>query len=80
MKTLFRSQDLRDHIESNMESNNEAQTKSLRRVFETSAKKSNESVKDFLARVSTVTSHMKSYAEQISNETMVAKVLRSLTP
>ena len=134
MKTLFRSQDLWDHIENNVESSNEAQTKeyekkdakalffiqqavdesifsriasattakqawtilsteyqgsskvitvklqSLRREFETSAMKSNESVQDFLARVSTVVSHMNSYGEQISDETVVAKVLRSLTP
>ncbi|GJR23799.1 retrovirus-related pol polyprotein from transposon TNT 1-94 [Tanacetum coccineum] len=110
------SQDLWDHIENDVQSSNEAQTKeyekkdakalffiqqavdesifsriasattakqawtilsteyqgsskvitvklqSLRREFETSSMKSNEPVKDFLARVSTVVSHMKSYA------------------
>ncbi|GKF53775.1 hypothetical protein Tco_0160685, partial [Tanacetum coccineum] len=53
---------------------------SLRREFETSAMKNHEYVQDFLARVSTVVCHMKSYGEQVSHETMVAKVLRSLTP
>ncbi|GKA34679.1 hypothetical protein Tco_0721108 [Tanacetum coccineum] len=131
MKTLFESQDLWDHIKSNVESSNEAQTKeyekkeaktlffftqkavdesifsriasttttkawtilstkyqgfskvitvkllSLRREFETSAMKSNEYVQDFLARVSTVVSHMKSYGDQISDETVVAKINRS---
>ncbi|GJW16697.1 hypothetical protein Tco_0024133 [Tanacetum coccineum] len=111
MKTLFISQDLWDHIEKDVKSSNEAQTKeiasttiakqawtilstkyqgsskvitvklqSLRREFETSAMKNNESVQDFLARVSTVVCHMKSYGEQVSDETVVAKVLRSLTP
>ncbi|GJX24931.1 retrovirus-related pol polyprotein from transposon TNT 1-94 [Tanacetum coccineum] len=53
---------------------------SLRRELKTSAMKNNESVQDFLARVSTVVCHMKSYGEQVSDETVVAKVLRSLTP
>ncbi|GKE83370.1 hypothetical protein Tco_1557112, partial [Tanacetum coccineum] len=42
--------------------------------------KSNESVQDLLAQVSTVASHKKTYGEKISDDTMVAKVLRSLNP
>ncbi|GKA60040.1 hypothetical protein Tco_0759353 [Tanacetum coccineum] len=41
--------------------------------------KNNEFVPDFMARVSTVVCHMKSYGEQVSDETVVEKVLRSLT-
>nr|GEX87700.1 UBN2 domain-containing protein [Tanacetum cinerariifolium] len=51
---------------------------SLRRDFETSFMKHNESVQDFLARVSSVVSQMKAYGDKISDEIVVAKVLRSL--
>ncbi|GKG35387.1 hypothetical protein Tco_0440541 [Tanacetum coccineum] len=42
--------------------------------------KGNESVQDYLARVSTIVSQMKSYGEKITDETVVSIVLRSLTP
>nr|GEY37939.1 putative Gag-Pol polyprotein, identical [Tanacetum cinerariifolium] len=52
---------------------------SLRREFETSSMKNNESVQEFLARVSSVVGQMRSYGDQITDETVVAKVLRSLS-
>ena len=51
----------------------------LRRDFETLAMKDKESVQAFLSRVSRIVNHMRSYGENISNETIVCKVLRSLT-
>ena len=51
-----------------------------RRDFETLSMKSNESVQTYLSRVSSLVNQMKSYGEDISEETVVAKVLRSLTP
>lgn len=51
-----------------------------RRDFETLSMKSNESVQTDLSRVSSLVNQMKSYAEDISEETFVAKFLRSLTP
>ena len=51
-----------------------------RRDFETLSMKSNESVQTSLSRVSSLVNQMKSYGEDISEETVVAKVLRSLTP
>ncbi|GKC45934.1 retrovirus-related pol polyprotein from transposon TNT 1-94 [Tanacetum coccineum] len=53
---------------------------SHRRDFETSVMKNNESVQDYLARVSAIVSQMRSYGEKIADEVIVAKVLRSLTP
>nr|GFC30635.1 UBN2 domain-containing protein [Tanacetum cinerariifolium] len=53
---------------------------SLRRKFETSNMKGNESVQEYLARISSIVSQMRSYGETISDETIVAKVLRSLAP
>ncbi|XP_075076448.1 uncharacterized protein LOC142163093 [Nicotiana tabacum] len=53
---------------------------SLRRDFETLFMKNNESVQDFLSRVTGIVSQMKSYGEEVSDETVVAKVLRSLPP
>ncbi|KAJ8773175.1 hypothetical protein K2173_028352 [Erythroxylum novogranatense] len=52
---------------------------SLRRDFETSSMKNNESVQEFLARVSSIVGQMRSYGDQITDETVVAKVLRSLS-
>ncbi|EOY04542.1 Uncharacterized protein TCM_019778 [Theobroma cacao] len=51
-----------------------------RREFETLSMKSNEFVQTYLSRVSSLVNQMKSYGEDISEETVVAKVLRSLTP
>ncbi|GKE67117.1 hypothetical protein Tco_1521278, partial [Tanacetum coccineum] len=53
---------------------------SLRREFETFYMKNKESVQAYMARVSVVVSQMRSYGEIISDEIVVAKVLRSLTP
>nr|GEY40002.1 UBN2 domain-containing protein [Tanacetum cinerariifolium] len=53
---------------------------SLRREFETSNIKGNESVQEYLARILAIVSQMRSYGETISDETIVAKVLRSLDP
>ncbi|KAA8536856.1 hypothetical protein F0562_029334 [Nyssa sinensis] len=53
---------------------------SLRRDFETLYMKSGESITDFLSQVTTIVSQMRSYGKKISDETVVAKVLRSLTP
>ena len=52
----------------------------LRREFETSLMKNNESIQVFLARVSTIVAQMRSYGDQLQEETVVAKVLRSLPP
>ncbi|KAK3034952.1 hypothetical protein RJ639_032352 [Escallonia herrerae] len=49
------------------------------RDFETLFMKSDESVQDFLSRVSDIVSQMKSYGEKLEDEIVVAKVLRSLT-
>jgi len=49
----------------------------LRCEFKTLAMKEKECVQDFLSRVSV--SQMKIYGENISNETIMSKVLRSLT-
>ncbi|KAE8732360.1 phytosulfokine receptor 1-like [Hibiscus syriacus] len=46
--------------------------------FEILLMKNNEIVQDFLSRVITITSQMKAYGEQITDETIVSKVLRSL--
>ncbi|XP_009777772.1 uncharacterized protein [Nicotiana sylvestris] len=51
-----------------------------RREFETLSMKSNESIQTYLSRVSSLVNQMKSYGEDISEEIVVAKVLRSLTP
>ena len=53
---------------------------SLRREFETFCMNNKESVQAYLARVSMVVSQMRSYGQKISDEIVVAKVLRSLTP
>lgn len=53
---------------------------SLCRMFETSNMKESEAVQEYLAKVSFIVSQMKSYGEKVSDEIVVAKVLRSLTP
>lgn len=53
---------------------------SLRREFETCNMKGNESVQEYLARISAIVSQMRSYGEKITDETVVAKALRSLSP
>ena len=51
----------------------------LSRKFETLAMAKTESVQVYLSRVSEVVNLMKSYGEKITTETVVSKVLRSLT-
>ncbi|RVW83084.1 Retrovirus-related Pol polyprotein from transposon TNT 1-94 [Vitis vinifera] len=53
---------------------------SLRRDFETLHMKNGESVQDFLSRVAAIVNQMRSYGEDILDQTVVAKVLRSLMP
>lgn len=51
----------------------------LRRDSETLLMKNNESVQDFLSRVTKIVGQMKVFGEKISDQTVVEKVLRSLT-
>ncbi|XP_073040319.1 uncharacterized protein [Primulina eburnea] len=51
---------------------------SLRRDFETLQMKNGESVQNYLTRVDTVVNQMRSYGEEIKDQIVVAKVLRSL--
>lgn len=51
----------------------------LRRDFKNLLMKNDESIADFLSRSMTIVSQMRSYVEKISDETVVAKILRSLT-
>ncbi|KAA0042237.1 Retrovirus-related Pol polyprotein from transposon TNT 1-94 [Cucumis melo var. makuwa] len=53
---------------------------SLRRDFETLMMKNGESIADFLSRATTIIIQMRTYGETITDETIVKKVLRSLTP
>lgn len=53
---------------------------SLRRDFETSVMKSNEFVQDYLAKVSSIVGQRRTYGDKITDETVVAKILRSLSP
>ncbi|KAE8734772.1 hypothetical protein F3Y22_tig00000715pilonHSYRG00163 [Hibiscus syriacus] len=53
---------------------------SLRRDFETLQMKGGEPVQDFLSRVAEIVNKMRSYGENINDQTIVAKILRSLTP
>ena len=52
----------------------------LRRDFKTLLMTNGESIADFLSRAMAIVSQMCTYGEKISDETIVAKVLRSLTP
>ncbi|KAJ0093419.1 hypothetical protein Patl1_27083 [Pistacia atlantica] len=53
---------------------------SLRRDFETLHMKNGESGHDYLSRVDAIVNQMRTYAAEVSDQTIVAKVLRSLTP
>lgn len=53
---------------------------SLRRDFETAFMKCNESVQDYLAKVSSIVGQRRAYGDKITDETVVAKNLRSLSP
>ncbi|TYK28117.1 putative gag-pol polyprotein, identical [Cucumis melo var. makuwa] len=50
------------------------------RDFETLMMKNGESIADFLSRATTIISQMQTYGETITDQTIVEKVLRSLTP
>lgn len=52
----------------------------LRHEFETLIRKENESVQDFLSRTMAIISQMRSYGDQITDQTVVEIFLRSLTP
>jgi len=52
----------------------------LRHEFETLMMKGNEPVQDFLSRAMAIISQMRSYGDQITDQTVVEKILRSLTP
>ncbi|KAL4335590.1 hypothetical protein GQ457_07G002370 [Hibiscus cannabinus] len=51
----------------------------LRREFETSMMKKDETIQDFLSRVKSIVSQMRNYGEKCSDHIVVTKVLRSLT-
>ncbi|KAF7816710.1 rust resistance kinase Lr10-like [Senna tora] len=53
---------------------------SLRRTFEMLQMGNSETVQVFLSRASAIVSQMKAYGEKITDETVVLKLLRSLTP
>lgn len=53
---------------------------SLRRDFENLTMKNGDSIADFLSRAMAIVSQMRSYGETITDQTVVEKVLRSLTP
>lgn len=52
----------------------------LRQQFETLSMKDKESIQEYLARVSAIVNQMKSYGEFPSTQSIVSKVLRSLSP
>ena len=52
---------------------------SLRLDFETLLMMNDESIADSLSRAMAIVSQMRTYGEKISDETIVAKVLRNLT-
>ena len=52
----------------------------LRNEFEAQLMKGNETLQDFLSRVISIVSQMRSYGEKITDAIIVPKVLRSLTP
>ncbi|XP_047256241.1 uncharacterized protein LOC124888999 [Capsicum annuum] len=51
----------------------------LRLEFKILAMKDKESMQEYMSRVSGVVNHMKTYGENVNNETVMSKVLRSLT-
>lgn len=52
----------------------------LRREFETAMMNNGETVQSYLSRISAIVSQIRTYGENCSDQTVVAKVLRSLTP
>lgn len=53
---------------------------SLRRDFEIAHMKSSETVQEYLAKISSIVSQMRTYGEKIHDTTVVGKILRSLSP
>nr|GEU38680.1 DUF4219 domain-containing protein/UBN2 domain-containing protein [Tanacetum cinerariifolium] len=82
MKTLFKSQDLWDHFKNDVESNKEAQTKEYDKKFAKALFSSNKQAWTILSTVYQALPNGMSHEilwRAISDETVVAKVLRSLT-
>ena len=52
----------------------------LRRDFESAIMKGNETVQEYLARISSIVSQMRAYGDKVADEIVVAKILRSLSP
>ncbi|GKC26312.1 integrase [Tanacetum coccineum] len=52
----------------------------LRRDFESAVMKGNETVQEYLARISSIVSQMRAYGDKVADEIVVAKILRSLSP
>ncbi|VFQ60243.1 unnamed protein product [Cuscuta campestris] len=52
---------------------------SLRREYETAMMKEDESVEDYLSRVTGIVQKMRSYGEDVNDSQVVSKVLRSMT-
>ncbi|KAE8732992.1 hypothetical protein F3Y22_tig00001644pilonHSYRG00147 [Hibiscus syriacus] len=79
MKTLFKSQDLWDLVENGYtEPDEEARLRENKKNY--SKMKGGEPVHDFLSRVAEIVNKMRSYGENINDQTIVAKILRRLTP
>jgi hypothetical protein len=53
---------------------------SLPKQYENLSMKYNEKVPDYISRVILITNEMKSYGDTLSEEKIIEKVLRSLTP
>ena len=52
----------------------------LRQDFETISMKNNETVQEFVSRMMAIIDKMRTFGDKITDQTVVAKVLRSLTP
>lgn len=52
----------------------------LRHEFETISMKHNEVVHELISRMMAIINQMQAFGDNITNQTVVAKVLRSLTP
>ncbi|GJS05933.1 integrase [Tanacetum coccineum] len=52
----------------------------LRTDFQSAVMKGNETVQEYLARISSIVSQMRAYGDKVADEIVVAKILRSLSP
>ncbi|GKD38530.1 hypothetical protein Tco_1258737, partial [Tanacetum coccineum] len=52
----------------------------LIRDFESAVMIGNETVQEYLARISSIVSQMRAYGDKVADEIVVAKILRSLSP